>query len=110
MQLSELLSFITATNQALQERYGTDADPEKRTLRQVVKMMEEMGELSEAVLHYLGLQRTDKTDLADDGHLGEEVADALITVLLVACTMDVDVETALVKKMEKIKGRFGMAA
>ncbi len=41
----------------------------------------------------------------DSNNLPEEIADVLITALILAKTLDVDVEQALARKIEKIKAR-----
>jgi len=71
-----------------------------------VKLAEEFGELCDEVLAYNSMQRKDKLDNIVEGNLAEEFADVIITSLLLANAMNVDIEKALEKKMEKIDKRY----
>ena len=74
-------------------------------LARTVKLSEEIGELSEQILAYSGLQRKTKGDF-DDKKLCEEFADVLISTLLIAKYVNIDVENALKDKINKIDGRY----
>ena len=71
-----------------------------------MKLAEELGELCQAVLACLSLQRAQKLDKHDKAKLPEEFADVLVTTLLLAKSMDIDVENALEKKIQTINTRF----
>lgn len=105
MELKELLEFIEIENKRLKGRYRY-LDREKRILARTVKMTEELGELCDEVLAHSSLQRKQKLDNHDKENLPEEFADVIITALLLAKAMDVDVEKALEKKVEKINKRY----
>ena len=66
--------------------------------------MEELGELCEQTLLQGKLQRSEKLH-TDESALANEFADILITTLLLAENMSIDVIKALEDKIEKIKGR-----
>ncbi|HBG81875.1 TPA: hypothetical protein DDW69_03475 [candidate division CPR2 bacterium] len=104
MEFKDLLQFIGEERQSLRERFPIP-DPEKEVLAHLAKAYEEMGELSEDILSYCSLQRQDKLDAYSKESLGAEVSDALITILLIADIMEVDVEKALEWKIEKVKSR-----
>ncbi len=74
-------------------------------LARMVKLTEEVGELADEVLSSQGDQRTEKLAEKGDDALGNEVADVIITVLLLAAALKVDVPSALMKKIEKIRTR-----
>lgn len=74
-------------------------------LARTVKLGEEFGELCEEVLAYNSLQRKQKLDNHDKENLPEEFADVIITTLLLAKSMNVSIETALEKKMQKLNQR-----
>ncbi|HLD06457.1 MAG TPA: MazG-like family protein [Candidatus Nanoarchaeia archaeon] len=42
----------------------------------------------------------------DKENLPEEIADVIITALLLAKSMDIDIEKALEKKVEKVNNRY----
>ena len=55
---------------------------------------------------YNSLQRKQKLDNHDKENLPEEFADVIITALLLAKAMNVDIEAALEKKVEKVNKRY----
>ena len=106
MQLKDLKKFITKEDHRLRESYGGYKDEEKRILARTVKLTEELGELCDEVLSYNSLQRKDKLDAHDPNNLSEEFADVVITTLLLAEVMKVDIEKALKDKIKKINKRY----
>jgi NTP pyrophosphatase (non-canonical NTP hydrolase) len=106
MQLKELLEFIDLEDKRLIKYYGGYTDQEKRTLARTVKLSEELGELCEEVLTFNALQRKEKLDNYESENLSEEFADVIITTLLLAKTMNVDIEKGLEKKITKIHKRY----
>lgn len=106
MQFLPLLKFIETEDLRLKRNYSNLTDPEKRILARAVKLSEEVGELSDAVLTHNSLQRKQKLDAESNENLQGEFADVIITTLLLAKAMDVNVEKALEKKIEKINKRY----
>jgi NTP pyrophosphatase (non-canonical NTP hydrolase) len=106
MELRDLLQFIEAQDGNLR-RYYSGLKRESLVLARTVKLTEELGELCQEVLIHCSLQRKQKLEKLDKNRLPEEFADVLITVLLLAKSMDVDVEAALEEKISKIKRRIG---
>src|SRR5687768_4567792 len=105
MTLQELLDFIDLEDSRLKKRYGY-TDTEKRILGRTVKLNEEIGELCSAILANSGFQRKDKLDYHKRDNLIEEFADVIITTLLIAKVLDVDIEYAISKKISKINKRY----
>ena len=81
------------------------SNKEQWILARTVKLGEEFGELCEEVLAFNSLQRRQKLDNHDEESLREEFADVIITALLLAKSMNVNIETALEKKMQKLNQR-----
>lgn len=52
------------------------------------------------------MQRKQKFDKFDKDNLLEEFADVIMTTLLLAKSMNIDIEKALEKKIEKINKRY----
>lgn len=100
-----MLKFIEIESKRIQTAYFDD-DNEKAVLAIAVKISEELGELSEQVLAHHSMQRKDKLQTIDKSKLSEEFADVLITSLILAKTMNIDVKEALKKKIEKINQRY----
>ena len=106
MSLKELLQFIATEDERLKKYYGNYPDQEKRILARTVKLSEELGELCDEVLSFNAIQRKDKLENHNGENLSEEFADVLITTLLLAKSMDVDIEEALKRKIAKINKRY----
>jgi NTP pyrophosphatase (non-canonical NTP hydrolase) len=69
----------------------------------MLKIVEEVGELSQAVLAKDGLQR--KIKLKNLPRIDHEIADVLITTMLLAENLEIDIEKSLNEKITKIKNR-----
>lgn len=111
MTIEELLKFIKWENKRLDKFSGRKTlkdrkrDKQMKVFAQTVKVNEEMGELCNAVLDNFSLQRKAKSKKAKDAELAKELADVLITTLLLADTLEVDIKKALKKKVKMIKKR-----
>lgn len=106
MQLKELLEWIKVEDKRLKERFGNYGDQEKRILAHTVKLTEELGELCDEVLAYNSLQRKEKLNENTEENLAEEFADVLITSLILAENMNIDIKKALEEKINKINKRY----
>lgn len=103
MDLIEFKKFIKIFDEKLKD---ASYDKEKRILARTVKLSEELGELADNVLSFNADQRKEKLDGYDANNLPEEFADVIITALLLAESMNVDVERGIETKIEKIKKRY----
>ena len=106
MRLKDLKKFISEEDRRLRKYYGGYKDEEKRRLARTVKLAEELGELCDEVLSYNSMQRKSKLEGRDANNLSEEFADVVITTLLLAEAMKVDIEKALKGKIKKINKRY----
>ncbi len=102
IRFSELQRLISANAERYAKKHGVTID--KAFL--VLKLMEESGELAEALLICDNQCRTKKRKDAGEAHteLENELADVLGTVLLMASTFNVDILAGLERKTLK-KGR-----
>jgi len=105
MELKDLLEFIEIESKRLR-KYYPNIDEDKIILAQTVKLTEELGELCSEVLAHKSLQRKQKLDNYNKKNISEEFADVIITALLLAKTMNVDIEKALENKLKKINKRY----
>ena len=105
MELKELLEFIEIENERLRKRYP-DLDKEKLILAQTVKINEELGELCNEILRHCSLQRKEKFDNWDRKNIEKEFSDVLITTLLLAKRMDIDIEKMLKERINEINKRY----
>lgn len=106
MEIKDLLRFIQIEDERSKKYYGSYPDQEKRILARTVKLTEELGELCEEVLAHNSLQRKQKLENHNKENLPEEFADVIITTLLLAKAMNIDIEQAIEKKIEKINKRY----
>lgn len=106
MEMKELLNFVDRTlSEAGKWTFSRDQDITKRILAQTIKLSEEMGELSSEILWHTGFVRQEKMARYSPETLKDEFADVIIVAIRLAKLMDIDIESALVQKMEKIKKR-----
>lgn len=107
MQLQELLDFVEKVDGYFQNIHP-DMDKEKRSLLRSVKLTEEVGELNEQLLGHYGYVRKEKSDRISDEKLAHEIADVIISTIMLAKAVDVDVPKALASKMKEITERLGI--
>lgn len=81
-------------------------DAEKETLFRAMKLTEEVGELNQEVLKYYKHASKEKIEKFSRENMEGEFADVFITLVLLAQSLDVDIETALHNKLEIIKTRM----
>jgi len=105
MNFEKLLDFVNLEDKRLRNLYGNYPDEEKRILARMVKLTEEVGELSEEVLSHLKLQRKEKIQ-SNKNELSNEFADVIITTLLLAKSLRVDIKEALNDKIKIINERY----
>ncbi|HHD92185.1 MAG TPA: hypothetical protein ENL06_00995 [Candidatus Portnoybacteria bacterium] len=106
MEFKELLEFINLENDRLIKRFGRNSTQQERILSRTVKLTEELGELCNEVLAFNGDQRQEKLDKHDKNNLPNEFADVIITALLLAKSMNVDIRKALAGKIKEIDERY----
>ncbi|MFH0869988.1 MAG: MazG nucleotide pyrophosphohydrolase domain-containing protein [archaeon] len=102
MEFGELVEFAKKEHDRLVTHHNTANNPRTR-YTMLAKLMEEVGELSEAILKNDNLQRKDKEKIM--GSVNHELADVILCSLVLADELGVDIENALKEKIEKIKTR-----
>ena len=105
MGIDELLQFIDLESERLNSRFPT-LQGRERILARAVKLNEEVGELCSEVLASSGDQRKEKLANHNEQTLQAEFADVVITTLLLAKSMNVDIQKALEVKIEAINKRY----
>ena len=103
MEMIELQDFVDWEIKRLNEFSGKNNEESKPW--DVVKLVEEVGELAGEVLGHSGLVRKEKSGNFSKLSLGDEVADVIIVACILARRHGVDVVDALEKKVEIIRGR-----
>lgn len=102
MEFKELLEFVKEERMHQIKVHGVKGDSKTR-YTMLAKLMEEVGELSESILKSDGLQRSQKLD--DSVDVGAEMADVVIVTMILANELNIDINTALEKKIEKVISR-----
>lgn len=105
MHLSEIQDFISSIHQKLVAQHGEQSQ-DRAVLMSMVKISEEVGELSEAILHSFGRQRAEKIDKLAAKDMSHEMADVILATCMLAQQLDIDITVALQEKMAKITTRF----
>ena len=101
--LSSLLQFAKNKSTELLRNYGQNSTDKEIVLARTVKLSEEVGELCNEVLASQGDQRREKLNSYTKEGLEDEFADVILTALVLAEFMKVDIKKALRNKLRKIK-------
>jgi NTP pyrophosphatase (non-canonical NTP hydrolase) len=103
MKFDELLEFSEQEHDRLIKHYNCKDNPKtKYTI--FAKLVEEIGELSEAILTKDNLQRKDKLQ-NPKSTIGDELADVILATMLLARELNIDIDEELKQKIKKIKER-----
>jgi NTP pyrophosphatase (non-canonical NTP hydrolase) len=81
--------------------------PYERLSARMLKLTEELGELSNEVLTKMGLQRQSKIDAFKEVHLEDELADVMGSLILLAIELDIDVAKVMERKVAFTLERLG---
>lgn len=104
MDMNELLEFADSEHSRLIKHYSGVSDRSRMKYTIFAKLIEEIGEFSQAMLVNDSMQRGDKlrNSKADIDH---ELADIILVCFILGKELNIDVEKALKDKIEKIKKR-----
>jgi len=104
--MKELLDFIDRTlSEQWKWTFHHDQDMTKRIFASTLKLTEEVGELSSEILWHTWFVRQEKIARYSPETLQDEFADVVFVTVRLAKLMNIDIESALQQKMEKIKER-----
>lgn len=98
LTLQELIAEYRKIAQLIKERWPIE-NHEQRVLARTLKMMEELGELSDAILSSMKLQRASKVSEFQQVHLDEEFADVLACIILLGIELDINIEEVIRQKI-----------
>jgi len=100
MELKELKKIIKSEKETLINRSRVEETEKEKILLRAVKLNEEVGELCEEILNKFENQRKEK--IFNEKNLRGELADVIITTMLLADKLNIDVEIALDEKVNEI--------
>ena len=104
----ELLEWIAKQKKKIDTKYVNNAifaSKQGKVFVHAIKLSEEVGELSAEILQSHGLQR-DKGKPKDKDALALEMADVLLTLLVLAENSDIDINKAVKQKVDILNARF----
>lgn len=96
--LEQLIADYRDIHLMLNAQWPLETENERLSAR-MLKLTEELGELSNEVLTKMGLQRQAKIDAYEDVHLEDELADVLASAILLAIELDIDVAKVMKRKV-----------
>jgi NTP pyrophosphatase (non-canonical NTP hydrolase) len=107
MQINDLVKEYKKVSKFLNDRWPLK-DKNQRVFARTMKIVEELGELSDEILTSMNLQRDSKIAKFSRENLEDEFADVLASLILLANELDIDVETVIKKKLKFTRERFEM--
>ena len=108
MDFKKLLKFASLEDKRLRDKYSHCENKETMILAELAKIGEEFGELSSEVLAHLSLVRAEKLANHSKESTEGEFADVVLTTLILAQSMSIDIEKSLKDKMKKINKRYSL--
>ncbi len=100
--LKELQKALKSHELELRIKFHSLTKKEKDILTRTVKLQEEVGELSNDILSILSLQRKSKLLEFEKNNMYEEFADVILSVIMLANSVGVDIERAVKGKYKKL--------
>lgn len=107
MTIDSLVQQYKSISTFLNERWPLK-NHEQRTFARTMKIMEELGELSDEILTSMNLQRNTKIEKFSRTNVEDEFADVLGSLILLGIELDIDIEEVMQKKIDFTRYRFGM--
>jgi NTP pyrophosphatase (non-canonical NTP hydrolase) len=107
MTIKDLVNEYKKISEFLNKKWPLK-NQEQRTFARTMKIMEELGELSDEILTSMNLQRNTKVAKFSQKNVEDEFADVLGSLILLGIELDIDVEEVMKRKIEFTKNRFEM--
>lgn len=107
MKIIELVSQYKEIANFLNDRWPLK-NQEQKIFARTMKIMEELGELSDEILTSMNLQRNTKIAKFSQQNIEDEFADVLGSLILLGIELDIDVEAVMKRKIAFTKERFEM--
>ncbi len=107
MQIKQLVAKYQEIADFLNQHWPLK-DKNQRVFARTMKVVEELGELSDEILTSMNLQRDSKIAKFSRENLEDEFADVLASLILLSCELDIDVEKVMQRKIDFTRERFEM--
>lgn len=105
LTVNELVAQYQEISDFLNERWPLENE-NQRVFARTMKLLEELGELSDEILTSMNLQRNSKIAAFSRENVEDEFADVLASLILLANELEIDVEKVIKRKIEFTKDRF----
>ena len=105
MDMQQLLAAVEKVHIHFLEK-NPNLDNEKQTLLRSLKLGEEVGELNEQIMGHYGYGRKEKIEKCSPTSLWHEVVDVIFTAMLIAKSLNIDIEWALKEKIATVQKRM----
>ncbi len=99
LTLQQMISDYQDIHLLLNAQWPIESKNE-RLFARMLKLTEELGELSNEVLTKLGLQRKEKVAAYEEYHLEDELADVIGSAVLLAIELDIDLAAIMKRKID----------
>lgn len=107
MNLKELKNVILDIEKLLDNYYNLSEMSQKEIVySHALKLTEEVWELTSLILKKFGYQRKEKLSEYNQNNLEWEFADVLLVTMILAKSLNIDIDKALSEKVEIIKKRL----
>lgn len=107
MNIKDLVTQYEEISEFLNTRWPLK-NQEQKVFARTMKIMEELGELSDEILTSMNLQRNTKIANFSKENVEDEFADVLGSLILLGIELDIDVEKVMKKKIAFTRDRFQM--
>jgi len=107
MQIKQLVAKYQAIADFLNQHWPLK-DKSQRIFARTMKVVEELGELSDEILTSMNLQRNSKIAKFSRENLEDEFADVLGSLILLSVELNIDIEKVIQKKIDFTRERFEM--
>ena len=105
MTIKDLVAEYEKISKFLNARWPLKNN-EQRIFARAMKIMEELGELSDEILTSMNLQRDTKIANFSKENVEDEFADVLASLILLGIELNIDVEKVMQKKIDFTRKRF----
>jgi NTP pyrophosphatase (non-canonical NTP hydrolase) len=107
MTVQNLVDQYKKVSDFLNEKWPLK-DHDQRVFARTMKIVEELGELSDEILTSMNLQRDTKIEKFSRQNVEDEFADVLGSLILLGIEMDIDIEKVIQRKIDYTRDRFDM--
>lgn len=109
MTIKQLQAEYKKISIFLNEKWPLQND-QQRIFARTMKIVEELGELSDEILTSMNLQRNSKIAQFSHQNIEDEFADVLGSLILLGHELDINVEQVMKRKIAFTRDRFEMTA